>query len=207
MQTYATKASDVVSRRWFLIDANGQVLGRMASEAACLLRGKWNPLYVPYLDSGDHVLIINASKVKITGKKLENKTYFHHTGYPGGGRVQLMRHRMNDRPEEVIRDAIWGMLPKGPLGRQMIRKLRIYSDASGLETHKAQQLIPITLGRHGKAIPEAVAAAEASRPVKAKSAEAAQKATKKTAKKAVTTKAVTKKAVTQKAATKKAETK
>ncbi len=168
MQTYATKASDVQNRRWFLIDASGQVLGRMASEAACLLRGKWNPMYVPYLDSGDHVLIINAGKVKITGKKLEKKTYFHHTGYPGGGRVRLMRTRMKDNPQEVIRDAVWGMLPKGPLGRQMIRKLRIYSDASGIETHKAQQLIPITLGRHGKAIPEAVAAADAAKNSKKK---------------------------------------
>ncbi|MCC7142358.1 MAG: 50S ribosomal protein L13 [Candidatus Eisenbacteria bacterium] len=159
MQTYATKASDVQTRRWFLIDANGQVLGRMASEAACLLRGKWNPMYVPYLDSGDHVLIVNASKVKLTGKKLEKKTYFHHTGYPGGGRVRLMSQRMKDRPEEVVRDAIWGMLPKGPLGRQMIRKLRIYADEAGLKKHEAQKLIPITLGSHGKAIPAAVAAA------------------------------------------------
>lgn len=153
MATYATKAKDVANRRWFVIDADGQVLGRLASEVACLLRGKWNPLYAPYLDSGDHVIVTNASKVRVTGKKLENKSYFRHTGYPGGGRTRLLRHRMELHPTEVIRDAVWGMLPKGPLGRQMIRKLKIYTSAE--HKHEAQKAVPYTLGKHGKGIPAA----------------------------------------------------
>lgn len=152
MQTYATKAKDVQTRRWFVIDAEGQVLGRLASEAACLLRGKWNPLYVPYLDSGDHVIVVNAAKIRLTGKKLEKKVYFRHTGYPGGGRTTLLKHRMKTSPSEVIRDAVWGMLPKGPLGRQMIRKLRIYDGAKHDQT--AQQPVAYSLGLHGKAMPK-----------------------------------------------------
>ncbi len=150
MVTYATKAKDV-SRRWFLVDADGQILGRMASEVAALLRGKWNPLYVPYLDVGDHVIIVNAARVRLTGRKLEQKTYFHHTGHPGGARVERLSHRMQKDPDEVVRDAVWGMLPKGPLGRQMIRKLKIYKGAT--HPHVAQQAVPYTLGGHGKTIP------------------------------------------------------
>ena len=151
MGTYATKAKDV-DRRWFLVDADGATLGRMASEVACLLRGKWNPMYVPYLDTGDHVIIVNAEKVHLTGRKLQQKTYFHHTGWMGGGKFTKLSDRMRKEPEEVLRDAVHGMLPKGPLGRQMMRKLKIYRGTA--HRHEAQQPIPYTLGGHGKLIPK-----------------------------------------------------
>jgi len=150
MGTYATKAKDV-QRRWFLVDADGQTLGRMASEVASLLRGKWNPLYVPYLDTGDHVIIVNAGRIRLTGKKLQQKMYFHHTKHPGGARWEKLSHRMSKDPEEVVREAVWGMLPKGPLGRQMLRKLKVYAAAE--HPHEAQQAIPYTLGGQGKSIP------------------------------------------------------
>jgi large subunit ribosomal protein L13 len=149
--TYATKAKDV-KRRWFLIDAEGQILGRMASEAASLLRGKWNPIYVPYLDTGDHVIIINAARVRLTGRKLQQKTFFHHTRYLGGARIAKLSFRMDKEPAEVVRDAVWGMLPKGPLGRQMLRKLKVYA-GDERDRHRAQQPILYTLGGQGKSIP------------------------------------------------------
>jgi large subunit ribosomal protein L13 len=149
-KTYATKAGDI-QRRWFLVDAQDQILGRMASEVAGLLRGKWNPLYAPYLDSGDHVIIINAAGVRLTGRKLEQKTYFHHTKHPGGAKVAKLSHRMVKEPSEVVRDAVWGMLPKGPLGRQMLRKLKVYAGAK--HPHDAQQATPFVLGSQGKRIP------------------------------------------------------
>jgi large subunit ribosomal protein L13 len=135
MATHATKASEI-ARQWLVVDAEGQVLGRLASEVAYLLRGKHKPNYVPYLDMGDHVVIVNAARFRVTGRKLEKKTYFHHTGYPGGARTARLADRMAKRPGEVIRDAVWGMLPKGPLGRQMIRKLKIYDGAE--HPHEAQ---------------------------------------------------------------------
>lgn len=150
MGTYATRAKDV-NRRWFLVDAEGQTLGRMASEVACLLRGKWNPLYVPYLDTGDHVIVINAERVVFTGRKLQQKTYFRHTGWLGHGRFERLSDRMKKEPDEVVRDAVWGMLPKGPLGRQMIRKLNIYRGST--HPHEAQQAVPYTLGGQGRTIP------------------------------------------------------
>lgn len=137
MATTATKASEI-SRQWILIDAEGLILGRMASDAAYLLRGKHKPNYVPYLDVGDHVVIVNASKVRVTGRKLEKKTYFRHTGYIGGVKISTLAQRMEKHPSEVIRDAVWGMLPKGPLGRQMIRKLKIYDGPD--HPHEAQQV-------------------------------------------------------------------
>ena len=149
-KTYATRAGDV-QRRWFVIDAEGQTLGRMASEVAALLRGKWNPLYVPYLDTGDHVIVVNAARVHFSGRKLQKKTYFRHSGWPGGAKTTLLAHRMEKEPEEVVRDAIWGMLPKGPLGRQMIRKLKVY--AGPTHPHAAQQPLPFALGGHGKTMP------------------------------------------------------
>jgi large subunit ribosomal protein L13 len=158
MGTYATKAKDV-NRRWFLVDAEGETLGRMASEVACLLRGKWNPLYVPYLDTGDHVIIVNAEKTVFTGRKLQQKTYFRHSGWLGSGRLVKLADRMKKEPEEVVRDAVWGMLPKGPLGRQMIRKLKIYRGTK--HRHEAQQPIPYPLGGHGKTIPKREPAATA----------------------------------------------
>lgn len=137
MATTATKASEI-ARRWILIDAEGMILGRLASDAAYLLRGKHKPNYVPYLDGGDHVVIVNASKIRVTGRKLENKTYFRHTGYIGGVKISTLSQRLEKHPGEVIRDAVWGMLPKGPLGRQMIRKLKVYDGPS--HPHEAQQV-------------------------------------------------------------------
>ena len=162
MGTYATRAKDV-NRRWFLVDAQGQIVGRMASEIACLLRGKWNPLYAPYLDTGDHVIVINAEKVVFTGRKLQQKTYFRHTGWLGHGRFERLADRMKKEPDEVLRDAVWGMLPKGPLGRQMIRKLNIYRGPT--HPHEAQQAVPYTLGGQGRSIPpRPVAKVEAATP-------------------------------------------
>lgn len=139
MATHATKASEI-ARQWYVVDAEGQVLGRMASDVAYLLKGKHKPNYVPYLDLGDHVVIINAGKIRLTGRKLEKKTYFRHTGYIGGVRWTTLGKRMEKEPAEVIRDAVWGMLPKGPLGRQMIRKLKIYVGSD--HPHQAQMAKP-----------------------------------------------------------------
>jgi large subunit ribosomal protein L13 len=143
MATYATKASDV-TRQWHVVDADGQILGRLASEVAYLLRGKHKPLYVPYLDIGDHVIVLNAAKVRVTGRKRTDKTYFRHTGYIGGVKISTFEERMKKHPSEVIRDAVWGMLPKGPLGRQMIRKLKIYD--GGEHQQQAQLPKPFALG-------------------------------------------------------------
>ncbi len=143
MATYATKASDV-SRQWYLVDAQGQILGRMASEVAYLLRGKHKPHYVPYLDVGDHVVIINAKSFLVTGRKREQKTYFRHSGYPGGAKYTKLADRMKTKSAEVIRDAVRGMLPKGPLGRQMLRKLKIYTGPD--HPHEAQMPKPFKLG-------------------------------------------------------------
>lgn len=150
MGTYATRPSDI-SRRWYLVDANGLPLGRMASEVAGILRGKWKPYTCPYLDVGDHVVIINAEKVKLTGRKLQQKKFWRHSGYLGSGHFVPMRQRMAIEPQQVVRDAIWGMLPHNPLGRQMVRKLKIY--AGGEHPHAAQQPVPIALGLHGRGYP------------------------------------------------------
>jgi len=150
MGTYATKASDI-TRRWYVVDADGLVLGRMSSEIAGILRGKWKPLYSPNLDVGDHVVVINAEKVRLTGRKLTRKAFFHHTGYLGSERFIPLQVRMAKEPAEVVRDAIWGMLPHGPLGRQMIRKLKVY--AGPQHPHEAQQPIPLRLGLHGRGYP------------------------------------------------------
>jgi large subunit ribosomal protein L13 len=150
MDTYATKASEIV-RRWYLVDAEGQVLGRMASEVAALLKGKWKAHTCAHLDTGDHVVVVNASKVRTTGKKLWKKTYFRHSGYVGSERHIPLRDRMEKHPDEVIRDAVWGMIPHTRLGRQMIRKLKVYADAG--HPHEAQQPIPYKLGLHGKGFP------------------------------------------------------
>lgn len=151
MSTYATKAKDV-ERRWFLVDGDGKTLGRLASEVAYLLRGKHNPLFVPYLDTGDHVVVVNAARVRVTGRKLENKYYFRHTGYPGGVKHSTLSVRMQQDPAEVVRDAITGMLPRGPLGRQMGRKLKVYAGAE--HPHEAQQPVPYELGHAGKGVPK-----------------------------------------------------
>jgi large subunit ribosomal protein L13 len=125
MSTYFPKAGEI-ARSWYVVDASGQALGRLASRVARLLMGKENPRYTPFLDTGDHVIVINAEKVKVTGMKADQKLYQHYTGYPGGLRTEEFRKRFDHRPERVIEDAIKRMLPKTKLGRQMSTKLKVY---------------------------------------------------------------------------------
>src|ERR1700745_1058391 len=125
MSTYFPKAGEIAPK-WYVVDASGQILGRLASQVARILMGKNNPQYTPFLDTGDHVVIINAEKIKTTGMKAEQKAYHHYTGYPGGLRTEHFRKRFARKPELVIEDAVLRMLPKSKLGRQMIGKLKIY---------------------------------------------------------------------------------
>ena len=128
MKTYMAKG-ETVERKWYVVDADGMVLGRLASQVAAILRGKHKPIYTPHCDTGDHVIIINAGKVVLTGKKLDNKKYYHHTGYPGGLKETSYRDLLSKKPEFAVYEAIRRMMPKGPLGRQMLKKVRIYAGA------------------------------------------------------------------------------
>jgi len=125
MSTYFPKEGEI-ARKWFVVDAAGQPLGRLASRVARILIGKENPKYTPFLDTGDHVVVINAEQVKITGMKTEQKLYQHYTGYPGGLRTEGLKKRMALKPELVIEDAVARMLPKNKLGKQMFTKLKVY---------------------------------------------------------------------------------
>jgi len=125
MSTYFPKQGDI-ARKWFVVDASGMPLGRLASCVARILMGKENPKYTPFLDTGDHVVVVNAGKVKITGMKQEQKLYQHYTGYPGGLRSEQMSKRMARQPELVIEQAVSRMLPKNKLGKQMFTKLKVY---------------------------------------------------------------------------------
>ena len=136
MKTFMATA-ETVERKWYLIDAEGMVLGRLASQVASILRGKNKPTYTPNVDTGDHVIIINADKVVLTGHKLDQKIYYHHTGFAGGLKKTVYRKLMNEKPEFAVKHAVVGMLPKGPLGRQMATKLRVYAGAE--HEHAAQK--------------------------------------------------------------------
>ena len=125
MSTYFPKQGEI-ARKWYVVDASGQTLGRLASQVARVLMGKENPKYTPFLDTGDHVIVINAEKVKTTGVKSEQKLYQHYTGYPGGLRTEEFRKRFERKPELVVEQAVLRMLPKSKLGRQMISKLNVY---------------------------------------------------------------------------------
>lgn len=125
MKTFSLKPSQV-ERKWYLVDAQGKVLGRLATEIAMLLRGKRKPTYTPHLDNGDHVVVINAEKVVVTGRKSQQKLYRHHTGYPGGLRTRTFAYLIAHRPERIVKQAVKGMLPHNRLGRQMLKKLRVY---------------------------------------------------------------------------------
>ncbi len=138
---FATKEN--VQRKWFLVDAEGKTLGRLAVKVATILRGKHKPIFTPHVDTGDHVVVINAEKVHLTGGKLKKKVYYHHTGYPGGLRAFRAEEVMSRKPEKVLREAVWGMLPKGPLGKAMLKKLKIYAGAN--HRHEAQRPAPINL--------------------------------------------------------------
>jgi len=136
MGTYVPKAGEI-THEWVVMDASDQVLGRLASEAARLLRGKHKPEYTPYLDTGDFVVIVNAERVKLTGSKLDDKKYYRHSGRPGNLKVETARERLEKYPERVIQAAVWGMLPKNRLGRKLLRKLKVYSGSE--HPHEAQQ--------------------------------------------------------------------
>ena len=137
MKTYSAKPGDI-ERKWFVIDAEGVVLGRLASIVAVRLRGKHKPMYTPHIDCGDHIVIINADKVQLTGNKLADKTYYRHTGYPGGIRSTTAGKILDGKhPERVVEKAVQRMIPKGPLGRQVLRKLKVYAGAE--HPHEAQQ--------------------------------------------------------------------
>ena len=139
--TYTATPSDI-SQKWFIVDAEGMVLGRLASEVAKILRGKHKPTFTPHMDTGDNVIVINAAKVRVTGRKAEQKTYFSHTGYMGHERHTPLGTMLAKHPERVIEKAVYGMLPKTTLGRQVLRrKLRVYAGAE--HPHVAQQ--PSTL--------------------------------------------------------------
>jgi len=136
MKTYQPKAADI-SRRWILVDAEGQNLGRLATRVASILRGKTKPTFTPHLDVGDFVVVINAEKVAFTGKKLTQKTYYHHSQYPGGIKSVTLGQRLQDAPERVIEAAVRGMLPKTKLGDALFGKLKVY--AGPTHPHEAQQ--------------------------------------------------------------------
>jgi large subunit ribosomal protein L13 len=136
MSTYFPKEGEI-ARKWYVVDGSGQALGRLASRVARILMGKENPKYTPFIDTGDHVVVVNAEKVKLTGMKAEAKVYQHYTGYPGGLRTEAYTKRINRKPEMIIEDAVKRMLPKNKLGRQMISKLKVYRGEK--HPHQAQK--------------------------------------------------------------------
>jgi large subunit ribosomal protein L13 len=144
VKTYSPKLSDI-SRAWYLVDADGVVLGRLASEVAKILRGKHKPTFAPHMDMGDHVVVVNAAKVRLTGAKLESKVYYRHSGYPGGLREINYERLLATRPEFAVEKAVRGMLPKTRLGRQMVGKLKVYAGAN--HPHAAQKPVPLELGK------------------------------------------------------------
>jgi len=135
MKTYNARKEDII-RNWYVIDAEGQILGRLASEIARRLRGKHKPIYTPYVDTGDFVIVVNAGKVSLTGKKLSDKVYYHYSGYPGGLKKTYAGKMLEDNPDKVLNYAVKGMLPKNSLGRKMLKKLKIY--AGNDHPHEAQ---------------------------------------------------------------------
>ncbi len=136
MKTYSAKSTDV-QRGWYVVDASNQTLGRLASDIASRLRGKHKPEYTPHVDTGDYIVVVNAEKIRVTGRKLTDKQYHHHTGYPGGLKSISLEKLLQRAPERALQNAVKGMLPKNPLGRQMFRKLKVYAGAE--HPHTAQQ--------------------------------------------------------------------
>ena len=136
MKTYMANP-DKIERKWYVVDAEGQTLGRLSAEIAKVLRGKNKPVFTPHVDTGDYVIVVNADKVKVTGKKLEQKIYYHHSDYVGGMKETTLKEMMAKKPEAVIELAVKGMLPKGPLGRAMIKKLHVYAGPE--HGHQAQK--------------------------------------------------------------------
>ena len=136
MKTYMASPS-TINREWYVVDATGHTLGRLASEVASILRGKNKPTFTPHIDTGDYVVIVNADKINVTGKKLDQKIYYHHSDYVGGMKETTLKEMLNKHPERVIEFAVKGMLPKGPLGRQMYKKLFVYAGPD--HKHAAQK--------------------------------------------------------------------
>lgn len=136
MKSFMAKTNEI-DRKWYIIDAEGKVLGRLATEIATILSGKNKPIYTPHVDTGDFVIVLNADKIKLTGKKLDQKNYSYHTGHPGGLKQVPYRRMMAEKPEKVVQLAVKGMLPKSSLGRNMIKKLKVYSGTE--HNHEAQQ--------------------------------------------------------------------
>ena len=139
MKTFMPNPANV-ERKWYVVDAAGMTLGRLSSEVAKILRGKNKPEFTPHCDCGDYVIVINAEKIKVTGKKLDQKMYYHHSDYVGGMKEQTLREKLNRKPEQVIELAVKGMLPKGPLGRQMYKKLHVYAGAEHACAEEGLQL-------------------------------------------------------------------
>lgn len=136
MKTYSAREADI-QRRWLLVDAEGKTLGRLAAQVAMVLKGKHKPIYTPHVDAGDHVIVINAAKVRLTGTKPEKKQYFHHTLYPGGATFTKLAEMLAKHPERVVQKAVKGMMPKTKLGDAMVKKLKVYGGAE--HPHAAQQ--------------------------------------------------------------------
>jgi len=135
-RTFTPRSGDI-ERQWFVVDAAGQTLGRLATQIASVLRGKHKPTYSPHMDVGDHIIVINADKIQVTGRKAEQKVYYRHTGYPGGIRSTPYARMLERHPERILRKAVWGMLPHNVLGRQVFKKLRVYKGPE--HRHAAQQ--------------------------------------------------------------------
>jgi large subunit ribosomal protein L13 len=142
VRTFTAKTAEI-EREWYVIDAEGQTLGRLASKIAPIIKGKHKPIYTPHLDCGDFVIVINAEKVRVTGRKLDQKIYYRHSQYPGGLSSINLRDQLAKHPERVLQAAVRGMLPKNKLGRQMIKKLKVYAGDS--HPHQAQQPKPLKL--------------------------------------------------------------
>jgi len=140
MRTYFPKQGDIESK-WFVIDAEGQILGRMSTVIANIISGKTKPTWTPFLDTGDHVIVVNAEKVRLTGTKEGDKLYRHHSGYPGGLKSKTAKVVRAEKPESMIESAVWGMLPKSKLGRKMLKKLKVYRGAQ--HPHEAQQPVKL----------------------------------------------------------------
>jgi large subunit ribosomal protein L13 len=144
-KTYSPKLAEI-ERLWYVVDAAGVPLGRLATLIAIRLRGKHKPTFAPHIDTGDFVIVLNAEKVVLTGRKEEQKVYYHHSGYPGGMKSETAAKRRQRRPVKLVEEAVWGMLPKGPLGRRQIRKLKVYAGTD--HPHQAQQPTVLDVAEH-----------------------------------------------------------
>ena len=142
MNTFSAKPAEV-RRDWFVVDATGKTLGRLSTEIAHRLRGKHKPEYTPHVDTGDYIVVVNAEKIRVTGNKIKDKMYHHHTGYIGNLKSKSLETMLEEHPERVLQSAVKGMLPKGPLGRQMFKKLRVFKGPE--HDHAAQQPIPLEI--------------------------------------------------------------